>query len=155
MPVPAPPRRPVRAATLFPLLAAVLSAVLAAQMVGHDSRFLPPLLAFATLLFLPAALGRRRMRRLLISGDVERVIGTWEGSIRKAPYQETMAPLLKATAYASYGWIEAARRALERAVRGPAWDAAIEQRLFVETLLDTFVGDRDEAVRKAAAREAL
>ncbi len=155
MPVPAPPRRPLRAAALLPLLAAVLSAVLAAQAVGRYSRFLPPLLVFAALLFLPAALRRRRMRRLLISGDVERVIGTWEGSIRRVPYHETMAPLLKATAYASYGWIEAARRALERAVRGPAWDAAIEQRLFVETLLDTFEGDRDAALRKAQALESL
>ena len=155
MPVPAPPRRPLRVATLLPVVAAALSAVLAAQLVGHDSRYLPPLLAFAALLFLPAALGRRRMRRLLISGDVERVIGTWEGSIQRVPYHETMAPLLKATAYASYGWIEAARRALERAVRGPAWDAAIEQRLFVETLLDTFEGDRDAALRKAQALELL
>ena len=64
------------------------------------------------------------MRRLLMSGDVERVIGTWEGSIRRVPYRETMAPLLKATAYASYGWIEAgaagarARRARARVGRG-------------------------------------
>jgi hypothetical protein len=155
MPLPTPPRRPLRVAALLPLLAAVVSSVLAAQAVGRDSRFLPPLLVFASLLFLPAALGRRRMRRLLISGDVERVIGTWEGSIQRVPYHETMAPLLKATAYASYGWIEAARRALERAVRGPAWDAAIEQRLFVETLLDTFEGDRDAALRKAQALESL
>jgi hypothetical protein len=155
MPSPAPPRRSLRPAALLPVVAAALCAVLAARVVGHDSRFLPPLLAFASLLFLPAALGRRRMRRLLISGDVERVIGTWEGSIRRVPYHETMAPLLKATAYASYGWIEAARRALERAVRGPAWDAAIEQRLFVETLLDTFEGDRDAALRKAQALEAM
>ena len=155
MPSPAPPRRPLRLAAFLPVALAAVSAVLAAQMVGHDSRFLPPLLAFAGLLFLPAAVGRRRMRRLLISGDVERVIGTWEGSIKRVPYHETMAPLLKATAYASYGWIEAARRALERAVRGPAWDAAIEQRLFVETLLDTFEGDRDAALRKAQVLESL
>jgi hypothetical protein len=124
-------------------------------MIGHDTRLLAPVLALGGLLFLPAALGRWRMRRLLMSGDVERVIGTWEGSIDRVPYRETMAPLLKATAYASYGWIEAARRALERAVRGPAWDAAIEQRLFVETLLDTFEGDRDGALRKAEALESL
>jgi hypothetical protein len=66
-----------------------------------------------------------------------------------------MAPLLRATAYASYGWIEAARRALSRAVKGPAWDAAIEQRLFVESLLDTFEGDREAAMRKAHALETL
>lgn len=154
MPAPAPPR-PSRVRVLLPVAAAALSAVLAAQMIGRDSRFLPPLVIFAVLLFLPTALGRWRMRKLLMSGDVERVIGTWEGSIDRVPYRETMAPLLKATAYASYGWIEAARRALERAVRGPAWDAAIEQRLFVETLLDTFEGDRDGAIRKAQALESL
>jgi hypothetical protein len=140
---------------VLPVVVAALSAVLAAQMIGRDSRLLAPLLAVAALFFVPAALGRWRMRKLLMSGDVERVIGTWEGSIDRVPYRETMAPLLKATAYASYGWIEAARRALERAVRGPAWDAAIEQRLFVETLLDTFEGDRAEALRKAQALEAL
>jgi hypothetical protein len=134
---------------------AALSAVVAAQMTGRGVRILvlPMLLGLA--MVLPQAVGRWRMRRLLMSGDVERVIGTWEGSIDRVPYRETMAPLLKATAYASYGWIEAARRALERAVRGPAWEAAIEQRLFVETLLDTFEGDRDAALRKAQALESL
>ncbi len=154
MPAPAPPRR-FRVNLVLPLLVAVLSALLAAQMLGRDSRFLPPFLALGTLLFVPALIGRWRMRKLLMSGDVERVIGTWEGSIQRVPYRETMAPLLKATAYASYGWIEAGRRALERAVKGPAWDAALEQRLFVETLLDTFEGDRDAALRKAEALEAL
>ena len=48
MPSPAPPRRPQRLAALLPVVAAALCAVLAAQMVGHDSRFLPPLLAFAS-----------------------------------------------------------------------------------------------------------
>src|ERR1700749_4631707 len=157
-PPPASPRpspRPGRGQMLLPVVVAALSAVLAAQMIGRDSRLLAPLLALASLLFVPAMLGRWRMRKLLMSGDVERVIGTWEGSIERVPYRETMAPLIKATAYASYGWIDAARRALDRAVRGPAWDAAIEQRLFVETLLDTFEGDRDAAQRKAEALEAL
>jgi hypothetical protein len=134
---------------------AALSAVLAAQMIGRDPRMVVPLVALATLLFAPAFVGRWRMRRLLMSGDVERVIGTWEGSIERVPHSETMAPLLQATAYASYGWIEAARRALQRAVKGPAWDAALEQRLFVETLLDTFEGDREAAMRKAQALETL
>jgi hypothetical protein len=149
------PRRPSRALVFLPVAVAALSAVLAAQMIGRDPRYLVPLLAFAALMLVPAVLGRRRMRKLLMSGDVERVIGTWEGSIERVPHPETMAPLLQATAYASYGWIEAARRALERAVRGPAWEAAIEQRLFVETLLDTFEGDRDAAIRKAEALAAL
>jgi hypothetical protein len=154
MPSPVSPR-PSRAQALLPVAIAALSAVLAAHFFARDSRYLPPMLALGLLFFLPAMLGRWRMRKLLMSGDVERVIGTWEGSIQRVPYRETMAPLLKATAYASYGWAEAARRTLARAVRGPAWDAAIEQRLFVETLLDTFEGDRDEALRKAQALESL
>jgi len=70
-------------------------------------------------------------------------------------YPETMAPLMIATAYASYGWIEAARNALGRAQKGPAWDAAIEQRLFVEALLDTFEGDAASALSKADALTRL
>jgi hypothetical protein len=132
-----------------------MSAVLAAQLIGRDPRYLAPILVIAGLLLAPTIVGRWRTRRLLISGDVERVIGTWEGLIERVPNPETMAPLLRATAYASYGWIEAARVALKRAVRGPAWEAAIEQRLFVETLLDTFEGDRDGAMHKAAALAAL
>jgi hypothetical protein len=124
-------------------------------MIGRDPRSAVPLLAFAALMMAPAIVGRWRMRKLLMSGDVERVIGTWEGSIERVPHSETVAPILRATAYASYGWCEAAQRALSRAVKGPAWDAALEQRLFVETLLDTFAGDRDAAMRKADALQAL
>jgi hypothetical protein len=137
------------------LSVAALSALLAAQMISRDARFAVPLAGFALLLLVPAFIGRWRMRRLLRSGDVERVIGTWAGSIDRIAHRETMAPLLQATAYAAYGWVEAARRSLDRAIKGPAWDAALEQRLFVETLLDSFEGDRDAAVRKAEALEAL
>lgn len=147
--------RPRRAFVFLPVAIAALSAMLAAQMISHDPRLLVPLVVLAMLLFAHSMVGRLRMRRLLMSGDVERVIGTWEGTIERVPHSETMAPLLRATAYASYGWIEAARRALARAVEGPAWDAALEQRLFVETLLDTFEGDRETAMRKAHALEAL
>jgi hypothetical protein len=152
MPVPTRRRRVV---SLLPVLAAGMSAVLAAQMIGRDPRYLAPVLLIAGLILAPTLIGRWRTRKLLISGDVERVIGTWEGLIDRVPHPETMAPLLRATAYASYGWIEAARLALKRAVRGPAWEAAVEQRLFVETLLDTFEGDRDGAMSKAEALAAL
>jgi hypothetical protein len=127
-------------------------------MAGRDPRFLAALAALVLLLAAPRVVGRWKMRKLLMSGDVERVIGTWEGTVQPASHasqQNTMAPLLKATAYAAYGWIEPARRALDRAMRGPAWDAAVEQRLFIETLLDTFEGDRDAAVRKACVLEQL
>jgi hypothetical protein len=149
------PQRPSRAFVFLPIAVAALSAVLAAQMISRDPRFAVPLLGFALLLFAPTLLGRWRMKRLLLSGDVERVIGTWEGSIERVSHHETMGPLLQATAYASYGWVEAARRALDRAVKGPAWDAALEQRLFVEALLDAFEGERDAAMHKAAVLQVL
>ncbi|HEY4013521.1 MAG TPA: hypothetical protein VGM06_09300 [Polyangiaceae bacterium] len=150
-----PPRRPARALLALPFLIALLGALLAGQRIGHNPRAAFPLLGLTALLMVPAAVNRLRMRKLLRSGDVERVIGTWKGSIDRVPHSETIAPLLRATAYASYGWIEAARRALSRAVKGPAWDAAIEQRLFVETLLDTFEGEREAAMQKADALQAL
>jgi hypothetical protein len=139
----------------MPLLASGACAVLAAQMAWHDPRYLVPFFLIAGVMLVPAFVARWRMRRLFKSGDVERVLGQWEQTIERVPHPETLAPLMVATAYASYGWIDAARRALERAVKGPAWDAALEQRLFVETLLDTFEGDRDGAMVKARALEAL
>lgn len=149
------PARPSRAFFFLPLALAALSAILAAQVIGRDPRLAVPLALMGALLVLPAYVNRWRMRRLLMSGDVQRVIGTWTGSIDRIAHAETMAPLLHATAYAAYGWAESARRSLERAAKGPAWEAALEQRLFVETLLDAFEGERVTAVRKAEALEAL
>ncbi len=124
-------------------------------MAFRDPRFLVPFAAIVALTVLPAFLARRRMRRLLMSGDVKRVLGSWQGTLDRITYPESMAPLMAATAYAAYGWIEAARNALARSVKGPAWEAAIEQRLFVEALLDTFEGDRGAAIEKARALESM
>ncbi len=114
-----------RAVSVFSFAVAALSAALAAQMVGRDPRSVVLLVGFGVILVVPSLIGRLRMRRLLMSGDVERVIGTWAASIRRVRHPETMTPLLHATAYAAYGWNVAARRALDRAAKGPAWDAAI------------------------------
>lgn len=138
------------AAALF-----ALSIGLLAHAAWNDARFLPALLLIAAALVVPRLLARRRMRALLMSGDVQRVLGTWQDSVVRVRHAETMGPLLAATAYAAYGWLEAARQALGRAKKGPAWDAALEQRLFVETLLDTFEGDRAAALQKATVLEAL
>jgi len=139
----------------LPFLFASLGAILCAQLIARDPRFGAPLALVGVLMMIPAVIGRWRTRQLLRSGDAERVIGAWEGAFGGVPHPETMAPLLKATAYASYGWIEAGRRALDRAARGPAWEAAIEQRLFIETLLDAFECDREAALAKARALEAM
>ncbi len=100
-------------------------------------------------------LARWKLRQLFLSGDVGHVLEVWKGTNQRPLYPETTEPLMSATAYAAYGWLEAAHAALERARRGPAWEAAFEQRLFIETLLDVFEGDRSSAIRKAEALEHL
>ena len=132
-----------------------LFALISVRLVVQDRRYAVVVALVAIGFGIPALLSRRRMRRLLISGDVPRILGTWQGSLRRVTYPETMAPLMTATAYAAYGFIDAARTSLSRAARGPAWDAAVEQRLFVEALLDVYEGERMSAMDKASELEQL
>ncbi len=133
----------------------VLFALVAARLVAQDRRYSLLVAGVCLATAIPALLSRRRMRRLLHSGDVPKILGTWEASLDRVTHPETMAPIMTATAYAAYGFIEEARTCLARAARGPAWDAAIEQRLFVEALLDVYEGERDGAQEKARALVAL
>lgn len=144
-----------RRIAIFPLIVSLACALLLLQMALKDARFFVPLALVVLTTFAPVMLAQRRMKRLFLSGDVHRVLESWRRSIERVMYPETMAPLMIATAYASYGWIDAARSALGRAQKGPAWDAAIEQRLFVEALLDTFEGDAASALTKAEALTKL
>lgn len=136
-------------------MSVALFALVSARLVHQDKRYALVVLLVLVGFGVPAFLSRRRMRRLLISGDVPRILGTWQGSLRRVTYPETMAPLMTATAYAAYGFIDAARTALSRAARGPAWEAAVEQRLFVEALLDVYEGERTSAMSKAMELEQL
>lgn len=112
-------------------------------------------LVLAGLAILPELLSRRRLRRILMSGDIDAVLAVWSRAIERVPHRETMEPLLLATAFAAHGLTDRARFLLERARRGAAWDAAVEHRLFVEALLDTLEGQRDLAVYKAESVERL
>ncbi|WP_437647024.1 hypothetical protein [Sorangium sp. So ce362] len=100
-------------------------------------------------------LARRKLRRLLRSGDVRSVLQRWSPTLHRIPHPATMAPLMTATAFAAYGWVEKARAAMAAAERGPAWEAALEHRLFVDTLLCTFEGDLDTALDRAGRLERL
>jgi hypothetical protein len=119
-----------------------------------------PLIAAALLGGVVALLGsrwlsRRRLRSLLRSGDVYGVLERWTAALGRIPHPGTMAPLMTATAFAAYGWVNQAREALASAERGPAWEAAIEHRLFLDTLLLAFEGDRDGALEQASRLERL
>lgn len=75
--------------------------------------------------------------------------------LERIPYPATMAPLMTATAFAAHGWVESARAALAAAERGPAWEAALEHRLFLDTILLTLEGDRDAALEQARRLERM
>jgi len=98
---------------------------------------------------------RRKLIRVLRSGDVRALLERWTPALRRVPHPATMAPLMTATAFAACGWVARARAALATAERGPAWEAAIEHRLFLATLLDAFEGDRDAALEHAQRLERL
>jgi hypothetical protein len=105
----------------------------------------------SVILLVPQLLQRRKLRRVLRSGDVDAVLSAWEAAVDRVPHPETMAPLITATALAAHGLAERARRALKLAQRGPAWEAAIEQRLVIETLLWVFDGEPERGIETAAA----
>jgi hypothetical protein len=94
-------------------------------------------------------ISRRRTDRLLRSGDIEGILGRWSAALARVPHAETMGPLMAATAFAAHGWVERARAVLGAAPRGPAWDAALEHRLFLDALLFTFEGDSGAALDRA------
>jgi hypothetical protein len=98
---------------------------------------------------------RRRIERTMRSGDLNAVLRRWGSAVETVPHPETMGPLMLATAFAAHGWVDHAREHLVRAVRGPAWEAALEHRLFLDTLLFTFEGESTQARRAVLRLERL
>lgn len=113
------------------------------------------LFALYSLVVLRAALKRRNLQRLLRAGDLGAALAAHHPTFNSMPHPETLGPLLVAAALAAHGLVDRARRTLDRAARGAAWDAAVEHRFFVETLLEAFDGDRARAVEHAESLEKL
>ena len=133
-------------------VAFVASAALAAAALRFAWRepFIAAGLLGGALTFLASRwIARRRLRAALRAGDVHSVIDRWSPSLERIPHAATMGPLMMATAFAAYGWVDQARAALAAAERGPAWEAALDHRLFLSALLLTFEGDGEEALKEA------
>ena len=96
-----------------------------------------------------------RLVRMLRRGDVNEIIAHWSDRFENIPHAETMAPLMTATAFAAFGRVKDARRALNNAAKGPAWDAALEHRLFLDAILSAFEGDRARASEVATRLRGL
>lgn len=140
---------------LLRVVSSALVGVLLAQLVLRDWRWGFVAIALVVPVMVPPLLARRRARKLLLSGDVRQVLEHWRNAMVRLGHPETTAPIMMATAYVSYGWLDSARTALSRAVRGPAWGETREQRLIVEALLDTFEGDPSAALSKALELGAM
>jgi hypothetical protein len=98
---------------------------------------------------------RTKLVRMLRRGEVNEIIAEWSDRFDTLPHSETLAPLLTATAFAAYGRVDDARSALAKAARGPAWDAALEHRLFLDVILSTFEGQGDAALTSSAHLSTL
>jgi hypothetical protein len=147
-----------RRARLRSILSLVWSAAVVAFAIHIGMR--SPLLGFVLLVLvgltqLPMLMQKRRLRKLLRSGDLGAVLEAYHPTLERMPHPETLGPLTIAAALAAHGMVDRARRALDRAVRGEAWDAALEHRWFVETLLEAFDGDRARAMERAESLERL
>ncbi len=154
MDIPQPPlKRRILAWVPFVTSAAIVA--LAIKMTLEDPIQGAILAGLAVVLYLPRWLGRRRVRQVLESGDVEAVLTAWSATLDRLPHRDTLGPLLVATALSANGFVERARRAITRARRGDAWEAAREQRLLVEALLDAYEGDRTIAIAKAEELQTM
>jgi hypothetical protein len=137
---------------VFYWIAFFVTAALAAAAVRfslHEPLIAAAVLGIAVLAVLSRWISRRRLHRVLRSGNVIAVLQSWSSTLERIPYPATMAPLMTATAFAAHGWVESARAALASAERGPAWEAALEHRLFLDTILLTLEGDRDAALEQS------
>lgn len=135
--------------TYLPFVLSALWAAVVIRLIARDPRYAIPIAIVALIWIVPLAISRMRQRRLLLRGNVPEVLEAWAPMLATTPYPETLQPLLIATAYAANGWVDQAREAARRAHKGEAWMAAEEQRRIVETLLESFDGDRERAVRLA------
>jgi hypothetical protein len=128
----------------------LLSAAATVAFAVHVGRSSPALgvllLVMFALVQVPSALRQLRLKRVLRSGDLGAVLAAYHPTLTRLPHAETLGPLMVAAALAAHGMIDRARRALDRAARGDAWEAALEHRWFVETLMEAFDGDRTRAV---------
>lgn len=113
------------------------------------------LLGLFSLSQIPAVVQRLRLRRVLRSGDLGAILQAYSPTLTRLPHPETLGPLMVAAALAAHGMVDRARRTLSRAQRGEAWEAALEHRWFVETLLEAFDGDRALAVERAESLQKL
>ena len=144
-----------RALTWGPLLVSSALVALALRVFGDHPVHASVLIALSLSAFLPSVLARRRFRRLLQSGDPTRISALWRRALDGTNHTHATEALMNAVTYAACGWVDEARVHLQQASWDRVWDPTGEHRLFVETLLEAFDGDRTLALQHAERVAAL
>src|SRR5690606_25214806 len=108
-----------------------------------------------SLMPLQRALARRRLTRLLETGDVTRLLASWESLPNASPRGRAAERLMRATALASYGWTVRARQLLDIQHDNNSTNAGLEHRVFLEVLLSALEGNHDRSLAMALALDAL
>jgi hypothetical protein len=112
-------------------------------------------LALLSLVPLQRALARRRLTRLLETGDVTRLLASWESLPNPSPRGRAAERLMRATALASYGWTVRARQLLDIHQDNNSNSAGLEHRVFLEVLLSALEGNHERSLAMALALDAL
>lgn len=136
----------------------VASAALVARLVSVGFENPPWLIAgLALVLVLPVRhfLARRRLNEMLESGDVMRLLSSWESLPNPSPRGLAAERLLRATALASYGWTVRARQLLEIQREPHTLNSGLEHRVFLEVLLSALEGNHERSLAMAMALAAL
>lgn len=145
-------RSPLRA-TIFVVSAALVAGLLRLGF-AHPTWLLGGAI-LVSLLPLQRIVARRRLTRLLESGDVTRLLESWESLPNPSPRGLAAERLMRATALASYGWTVRARQLLEIQPEPHALTSGLEHRVFLEVLLSALEGNHDRSLAMALALNSL
>lgn len=109
------------------------------------------------LLLLPVQriVARRKLNKMLESGDVTRLLESWESLPNPSPRGLAAERLMRATALASYGWTVRARQLLEIHQGTHTLTSGLEHRVFLEVLLSALEGNHDRSIAMAMALGSL
>lgn len=136
------------------IASAALVALVVQLSFTHPS-WLFALLGLVLLLPLQRVIARRKLNQMLESGDVTRLLASWESLPNPSPRGLAAERLMRATALASYGWTVRARQLLDIHQEPHTLTTGLEHRVFLEVLLSALEGNHDRSLAMAMALNSL
>jgi hypothetical protein len=147
-----PTRRSVHWAWLI-LSAGVVAAAI--QQFWRESWFWLLPFVLVGYFWVPPLLAKYSLRRLVLRGDVQSLLASWDHRFESREAEATVRPLLRATVLAAHGWAVRAEQVLDLAQKGRLWDQSLEHRLMLASLLACLNGDNEHSLALAECLEQL